>query len=280
MSIFSILPFISYIIGETSINNEKYFNLYKTFFKDIDQSSIVYISGLVAISIFIISTLLSIIVNTVTIYFSNKIAASISNNLYMKYLNKEWLFHVINPAPKLISRISNDASKINRILVDIFNVNSNIIKTLFIILSIFIFNYKIALILFVIFSLTYTLLYFLLKTRLYNEGEKLSDDQKNIQKRMTESFGVIKEILISNNQDIFLKYFSKDRNKISNRESFILSASFIPRFFIETLGVSVTLLLMLYYYSLYGGINQAIVTLSIFAFALKLIPNFQQIFSV
>ena len=279
LSIFSILPFISYIIGETSINNEKYFNLYKTFFKDIDQSSIVYISGLVAISIFIISTLLSIIVNTVTIYFSNKIAASISNNLYMKYLNKEWLFHVINPAPKLISRISNDASKINRILVDIFNVNSNIIKTLFIILSIFIFNYKIALILFVIFSLTYTLLYFLLKTRLYNEGEKLSDDQKNIQKRMTESFGVIKEILISNNQDIFLKYFSKDRNKISNRESFILSASFIPRFFIETLGVSVTLLLMLYYYSLYGGINQAIVTLSIFAFAsLKLIPNFQQIF--
>ena len=126
LSIFSILPFISYIIGETSINNEKYFNLYKTFFKDIDQSSIVYISGLVAISIFIISTLLSIIVNTVTIYFSNKIAASISNNLYMKYLNKEWLFHVINPAPKLISRISNDASKINRILVDIFNVNSSL----------------------------------------------------------------------------------------------------------------------------------------------------------
>ena len=95
---------------------------------------------------------------------------------------------------------------------------------------------------------------------------------------MTESFGVIKEILISNNQDIFLKYFSKDRNKISNRESFILSASFIPRFLLKH-GVSVTLLLMLYYYSLYGGINQAIVTLSIFAFAsLKLIPNFQQIF--
>ena len=279
ISIFSILPFITYIMGTNTIESEKYFKIYEFFLGDISTYNIVYVSGIVAIIIFIISSILAVVTNTVTIYFSNKIAATISNDLYKKYLNKEWLFYLMNPGSKLISRIANDASKINRIIIGLFTINSNLIKSFFIIAGIFIYSWKIASVLTIIFTSTYIFLYIFLKSKLYTDGEKLSDDQKNLQKRMIESFGVIKEIIISNNQNVFLSYFAKDRNKISNRESFILSASFIPRFMIETLGISFTLMLIIYYYTIHGGINEAIITLSIFAFAsLKLSPNFQQIF--
>ena len=279
ISIFSILPFITYIMGTNTIESEKYFKIYEFFLGDISTYNIVYVSGIVAIVIFIISSILAVVTNTVTIYFSNKIAATISNDLYKKYLNKEWLFYLMNPGSKLISRIANDASKINRIIIGLFTINSNLIKSFFIIAGIFIYSWKIASVLTIIFTSTYIFLYIFLKSKLYTDGEKLSDDQKNLQKRMIESFGVIKEIIISNNQNVFLSYFAKDRNKISNRESFILSASFIPRFMIETLGISFTLMLIIYYYTIHGGINEAIITLSIFAFAsLKLSPNFQQIF--
>ena len=280
LAIFAVLPFISFVMGVDTINSDRYFKIYSFFFSNVNTDNIVYFSGVAAIILFVMSTLLALTVNTITIYFSNKTAADITNNLYKKYLNKEWLFHVLNPGEKLISRLVNDASKINRILIDIFAVNFNAIKTLFIIVSIFLYNFKIALILTIIFIFGYTILYFILKTKLYKAGELLSNDQRNIQKRMTESFGVIKEIIISKNQNFFSDYFSVDRNKISQRESFILSASFLPRFVIESIGITSSLILIIYYYSLYGSISEVIVTLAIFTFAsFKLIPSFQAIFS-
>jgi HlyD family secretion protein len=279
LSIFAVLPFIGFVMGVDTINADKYFKIYSFFFTDANIDNIVYFSGVTAIILFVMSTLLAFTVNTITIYFSNKTAAAITNNLYKKYLNKEWLFHVLNPGDKLISRLANDASKINRIFINMFSVNFNLIKTLFIIVSIFLYNFKIALILTIIFVFGYTILYFFLKNKLYNAGELLSSDQRNIQKRMTESFGSIREIIISKNQNFFSNYFSEDRNKISQRESFMLSASFLPRFVIETIGITSTLILIIYYYSFYGGISEVIVTLAIFAFAsFKLIPSFQSIF--
>jgi ABC-type multidrug transport system fused ATPase/permease subunit len=280
LSIFAVLPFISFVMGVDTINSDKYFKIYNFFFKDANTDNIVYFSGITAIILFVMSTLLAFSVNTITIYFSNKTAATITNNLYKKYLNKEWLFHVLNPGDKLISRLANDASKINRIFIDIFAINFNSIKTLFIIVSIFLYNFKIAIILTIVFIFGYTFLYFFLKTKLYNVGELLSTDQRNLQKRMTESFGAIREIIISKNQNFFSDYFSEDRNKISQRESFALSASFLPRFVIESIGITASLILIIYYYSYYGGISEVIVTLAIFTFAsFKLIPSFQSIFS-
>jgi HlyD family secretion protein len=280
ISIFAVLPFISFVMGIDAINSDKYFQMYSFFFTDVNVDNIVYFSGITAIILFIMSTLLALTINTITIYFANNTAAVITNNLYKKYLNKEWLFHALNPGEKLISRLVNDASKINRIIIDIFAVNFNAIKALFIITSIFLYNIKIALALSVIFIFSYTVLYFFLKTKLYKVGQLLSDDQRNIQKRMTESFGAVKEIIISNNQNFFSNYFSEDRNKISQRESFILSASFLPRFIIESIGITSSLVLIIYYYALYGSISEVIVTFAIFTFAsFKLIPSFQAIFS-
>lgn len=279
LSIFAVIPFVTFIMGIESTNSSKYFQIYNLFFNKVDSNNIVYISGYVAIILFVISTLLSLAVNTFAIYFANRTAASITNNLYKKFLNKEWMFHALNPGEKLISRIVNDAGKINRVIVNLFTINFNSIKTLFIIIAIFFYNFKIALILSITFVASYTVIYLILKSKLYIAGEKLSNEQRNIQKRMTESFGVIKEIIISNNYDLFLNYFAKDRNKISKRESFINSASFLPRYVIETVGITMSLALIIYTYSIYGGISEAIVMLAVFTFAsLKLIPHFQQIF--
>lgn len=278
-SIFAVIPFVTFIMGIESTNSSEYFQIYNLFFNKVDPNNIVYISGYVAIILFVISSLLSLAVNTFAIYFANRTAASITNNLYKKFLNKEWMFHALNPGEKLISRIVNDAGKINRVIVNLFTINFNSVKTLFIIIAIFFYNFKIAIILSIAFVVSYVVIYFLLKSKLYIAGEKLSNEQRNIQKRMTESFGVIKEIIISNNYDLFLDYFAKDRNKISKRESFINSASFLPRYVIETVGVTMSLALIIYIYYIYGGISEAIVMLAVFTFAsLKLIPQFQQIF--
>ena len=279
LSIFAVIPFVTFIMEIESANTSKYFQIYNLFFNKVDPNNIVYISGYVAIILFVISTLLSLAVNTFAIYFANRTAASITNNLYKKFLNKEWMFHALNPGEKLISRIVNDAGNMNRVIVNLFTINFNSIKTLFIIIAIFFYNFKIALILSITFVVSYTVIYLILKSKLYIAGQKLSNEQRNIQKRMTESFGVIKEIIISNNYDLFFNYFAKDRNKISKRESFINSASFLPRYVIETVGITMSLALIIYTYSIYGGISEAIVMLAVFTFAsLKLIPHFQQIF--
>lgn len=279
ISIFSVLPFVTFIMGVETINVEKYLYFYNLFFKDVNVNNIVYYSGFTVIILFLSSTIFTLVVNTITVYFSNKIAGNITNNLYKKYLSKEWLFHALNPSEKLISTIVNDASRINSIIFGVFSINSNLIKCLFIVISIYFYSFLTAIILTAIFVISYMTIYFSLKNKLYATGVKLSDEQSNIQKKMTESFGVIKEIIISSNQSFFVNYFSKNRNKISQRESFILSASFFPRFLIETVGVTVTLLLLIYFFYLHGDISEAVVTLAIFAFAsLKLIPSFQQIF--
>ena len=59
ISIFSILPFITYIMGTNTIESEKYFKIYEFFLGDISTYNIVYVSGIVAIVIFIISSIFS-----------------------------------------------------------------------------------------------------------------------------------------------------------------------------------------------------------------------------
>ena len=97
VSIFSVLPFITFVMNVETIEIEKYLYIYSFFFSNINQNNIVYYSGFTVIFLFLFSTLFTLFVNTITIYFSNKIVASITNNLYEKYLHKEWLFHLLNP---------------------------------------------------------------------------------------------------------------------------------------------------------------------------------------
>ena len=76
----------------------------------------------------------------------------------------------MNPGSKLISRIANDASKINRIIIGLFTINSNLIKSFFIIAGIFIYSWKIASVLTIIFTSTYIFLYILLIYNKYDQN--------------------------------------------------------------------------------------------------------------
>ena len=63
ISIFAVLPLISFVMGIDAINSDKYFQMYSFFFTDVNADNIVYFSGITAIILFVMSTLLALTVN-------------------------------------------------------------------------------------------------------------------------------------------------------------------------------------------------------------------------
>ena len=112
LSIALIIPFISLILGDLDSNNNKIFSLFNYLLR-IDS---IFLFSIIIIFIFIFSS----IIRLLTLNWSNKFAATISNDLvykaYDSILNEDYKYFIKQSRNKLISIIHTNG---NQILIDL-----------------------------------------------------------------------------------------------------------------------------------------------------------------
>ncbi len=204
--------------------------------------------------------------------------ANLINNLYEKYLFQNYSFHVNNNSSKLITNLNiesdifvNCISFLITILVEV---------TVIFTLSAFIFfiNPKLSIILF-LFSFFFSIIMFkIFKNRtLVLGGDRVkaeADKQKNLQ----QSLDGIKEIIIFNNRNFFLKKFTDIINEI---KIFLYKFEFInklQKILIEEL-VIIILVIFIIFMSLTDEPSSSIMAyLAIYLIAaIKLLPSINKI---
>ena len=277
LSILSFAPFIMMISDPayTELLSEKY-----KFLSSYSQEEILFYSILSITGIFILSNLLSIYVSKITIFFCQKVNIDFSNNIFKSFLSKEYSYHLENNSSELISKITQE---ISRVIVNILNpllqLNSKIISVIFILIGLsFLTGIKSILFILVIILFAYYIFFLLYKKQLKKNSELISKNLYLRQKSIKESLENIKETKLFQAENFFLDMFSESNSLIAKSIAKNQILSILPKFLIEIIGIIFFMLFIFYKLNTGQNLNEILPLLSVYLVAgYKMLPAIQSI---
>ena len=283
LGLFCVAPLMQLISDVDVLNDESqlltkvynYFNLtsYVAFLRIISFSVLI---------IFFINFLLSMY----SLYFINKFALEFGNYLKLKlfkfYSLQPWIFHSNRDTSSYVTKISYDSSRIsNSIILPLLQTNAKSFIGIAIVIFIFFYDPTISAICFLIFFIFYVLIFKILKKKALSWGVISGKTTQSMYKRISETFGGIRETILHKKQEIFYEDFrlkAEKNAKVSVLTQFFQNAPKITLEFIAFLIILSSIL-----YSSASGIDQSfkksLPVLAVYVFAgYKLLPIFQQIY--
>ena len=279
LTVLSFLPFINTIVS--SSNNSNYYAFIFNYF-GLDESNILIVTGLVTLTIFIISNVL-LILNTWKInFFIHNLGSELYTRLYDYYLNEDFSFHLFNNSSELSKRIIQEANRIiSGVLLNILNILSKLMTIIFILVMLVIYDFQSAFICFVSLTFGYALIYYFFKPILINNGIIISNSFGKKVELLNEGFGGIREVILNNLQSYFTKKMTKANNDFAKAQAYNSILFIIPRYFIDILLFGTILIVIIINFKIQSTTNIELITkLGLFSIAAyKLIPSVQQVFS-
>jgi len=282
LGVASIIPFMALVGDMSQLGQETFFaKLYQM--SGIDsQSQFVFILGICVLIMLFISMIISVFTIWGLSMFANKIGTEIADRLYAHYLNQDWLFHASGSSAQLTKKIATETMRVTgAILVPLMYVNSKLVLSLLMSISIFIYDPKVAVIGLSIFAISYFLLFRGVRNRLNKNGIAISKVNEERFRLMNEGFGGIKDVLLMGRDADFINRFNKTGKTLAYSQGTNIALAQAPRYFVELLAFGSMILLILYLIASHNGnLGMILPIISVYAIGtIKLLPAFQQIYS-
>ena len=225
VSLAAFIPIIEFFSGESVLGINTYF----------ENLNIAYLENINPIFIFVSLLLLVFLVKNLYLSFfylyESKFVfqakANLINNLFKNYIFQDYNFHVNKNSSKLIANLTVETDIFENCLSFLIVIIVDSILLFILFAFMFLINPFVSIILF-LFSLVFLFsVYKILKKR----TKKLGGDRVKIdairQKTLQQSFNGIKEIIVYDNRNYFVKYFSR---LIEDIKSFVIKFTFINKF--------------------------------------------------
>ncbi len=280
LTIGTIVPFISLVSNPNKISEIEILSRTSDFF-NIQQTEELFL--FISFS-FLIIIVLSGFIKIFSIKIINDFGASLQKEmgkkLYKEILYKNYEYHLSTNSSQLISTQIQQLDACLVVINQYMLLSLSALSILGITISLIIIDYKI--LSFIIFSSF--LFYFVasISTKRYVDlyGKVIFETRKNIIKIVQESLGFIRQIILDDSHNFFIKEYDKNNIQYSVANANSITVAQIPRYIMESLilsGIVISILLMylsgvdFYKYLTKGG-----------AFILglqKLLPLFQKAFA-
>ena len=282
LGVASIIPFMA-LVGDISQLEQN------TFFAEIyrqsgasSESQFVFYIGLCVLGLLFISMIISIFTTWGLSMFANKIGTEIADRLYTYYLRQGWLFHASGSSAQLTKKIATETMRVTgAVLVPLMQMNSKVVLSLLMSLSIFFYDPRVALIGLSIFAISYFFLFKGVRNHLNKNGIAISKVNEERFRLMNEGFGGIKDLLLMGRDNDFINRFNKSGKTLAYSQGTNAALAQAPRYFVELLAFGSMIVLILYLIASHNGnLGMILPILSVYAIGIiKLLPAFQQIYS-
>ena len=228
----------------------------------------------------IISTLIKLLIIKANHFFSAAIGNDLSCLAYSRTLNQSYEEHIELNSSELISAATNYVDTTVFTIYSFLNLLSNVSLLITIELTLFLFKWEVALSSLLIFCSAYLYISFKTKQTILKNGKLIAQLIKERVKSIQEGLGSIREVILGNKQNIFIKQYSNldliYRKKLATNK-FI---TFYPKYIIENIGL-IFIALLAYKFSNDVESSQKILPIiGTFAVASqKLLPSMQQCYN-
>ena len=273
LSIALILPVIDLILN----NGELSFFKFNLSINEFNTNKLLFL----IIFLYIIKSLLLILINRYQLKVTINISKVISNKLFKKFLDEDYIFFTKNNNATLLRNINYETSKFAQsFLPSVIKLFSDFIILLFLILLLMQFNFKMTIIFLIFFSLLGGTYLFFVKKILFDLGKmSIISEAKKI-KFLQEGFRSFQIIKSFNLKQFFSKKF-EIQNAISHSSFYHERLyAFLPKILFE-LSVIIFILLTIYFFLNYFN-NKVEILMQITIFGLvciRLMPILNSIIS-
>ena len=220
----AFIPIIEFVSGEKVIGMSQYFENLKII--SLTKINPIFLFVSMLFFIFLIKNFYLVVFYWYESKFVFQAKANVINNLFKNYIFKNYNFHVNKNSSKLVSNLTVETDIFENSLSSLITIIVESILLIILFGFIFFLNPVISA---VLFSFSFFFLYSTY-TILKKRTKKLGGDRVEIdavrQKTLQQSFNGIKEIIVFNNREYFVKNFHK---LIENIKSFIIKFTFINK---------------------------------------------------
>ena len=244
ISIGAVMPFLGVLIEPSNIFELPAAQSFIQFLGVDQATQIIFpISALFAIAV-VMSGAMRVLLLWASVKFSFILGVDLSVGIFTQVINQPYIAHTKQNSSEILSAISiKIAQVINGVVLSTLNMISSFIIFIAIITILLLINPGASLIAISFFSLLYLFFYLYVKQKLKVNSSNITRESNSLIKILQEALGGIRDIIIDGNQNFYRSIFWRAdlvfRKSLGNN-LFITNS---PRYFMETLGVLLIILL-------------------------------------
>lgn len=277
----SIIPIIQVAANPEAIHEKLYLKkMYE--FGGFSSESTFLLSMIIGLFLFFLGkNVFSMYVSYKQLKFSTGISLKIIKSQFEKYYNLDyWLFNQIGSST-IINHVNRTPEQFsNYYLSNLFQILSEAFIVIFIVLGIALYKPVLFLIMVAILGPTTLIIYFSLKNKSQELGEKMDGLMPEAYSLLNDSFMGYVDLTLAGKEDQFQEKFYKNRNTYYRHMIWSSLIKKIPPKIIEVIAISGIVLIVLYSILLSGQPGEILTLLGVFvAAAYKLMPSVNRILS-
>jgi len=281
LGVVSILPFMNIVMQPEIIESNRWLNW---LYNSLDFSSVnrfIIFMGILMLFIIIIGNLTSALATWLKVRFVWRKNHNISSALLKKYLSMPYVYFLTQNTADLSKNILSEVNVLtNGFILPLVDIAIKSFVAIGILTMLLFTNIYVTILSAIIFGGSYALIYFYFHDKLKTNGAKRLKENKMRFKTAGEALGGIKDIKVMGREDFFYHRYLKHSLELSNLQAWSALIGQMPRYFLETIAFGGIVTLVLYFITTTGNANEAIPTISFFAFAAyRLLPALQVVFA-
>jgi ABC-type multidrug transport system fused ATPase/permease subunit len=278
-TLLSLFPFLSILLQQGSLEDFKLLLIIKEKFS-LDDDSYLFLVTIIFLFFLILSSIFRLILLWGNIKLANAISKDFSLDLFKNKIHQNYLDFINSSTNEAISSITVKTTSLNRVLLAVNTIGTSFFLLISILFTISYLNPLISLSSFFLIFLIYFFLILNFNKVLSDNSFIISKEQTNIVKILQESFGIIRDMILKGNQAKYTKIFFHSINNLYNAEAKNSFISQSPRFFIETAGIIIIIIICSIVSFKSGSATSVLPLIGVLVLAAqKLIPLMQVIYT-
>lgn len=276
----SILPFLSLITNPALIDDNRIMNWLYTILNFQSPNRFLIFIGIVVLLFLIVSNIVVLLTMWGVARFINMRNFTISKRLLSRYLHQPYVFFLNKNTSELGKNILAEVENfIIGVMIPLMRFLSRGIVALFIFAILIMAEPFLALIVMVVLGGAYVFIYKIVKKKLHDIGKKNFKSNAERFKSVSEAFGSIKQLRLLRCEEFFIESYSKPSYERARNNSTYQIVSEIPRYIMEIVAIGGMVSVVVYLLASARGIQGALPTIGLFAFAAyRIMPALQSIF--
>lgn len=275
-----LLPVISAILKPKTLLENPLYSSSLTYFNITNTEELISISLIGLLVIYIVKGVFLLTTN----YFQNKInsnlIASVSDRLFSKFIHYPYLKHTTENTSSYFKTIQVEVSNFNVFLMAwiYFITETSIIISILIALLII---EPVGTSVMIVFFFVCSFLFYSVSKNLSSKWGKIREaNDQELTKKLLESFGGLKELIITNSFSLFKSHYNellKIKADVSTKN---LTLNQLPRYYLEVLIVITFVMFTGWYLNSGYSVDSLLVTLGVFTGAtLRMLPSINRVLS-
>ena len=279
ISLGAVLPFIGVLTQPDKVLAYPFVTEITQFFGIENGNELVVLLTLAFALAAVVAGFMRLLLLWGTLNLGSMTGADLSIKVYKRTLYQPYMIHIQRSSSEVISGITQKVGMTTAALTGLVTVITSLLLFVSILFTLIMVDPMVALLSALSFGVAYGIIAWVTRKKLVANSHITADEQTHVVKALQEGLGAIRDVLIDGTQNVYIKIYGKAvirLRRASAENSFINQA---PRFAMETLGLVLISLFVLFLSNRSGGVSGALPILAMIAFgAQRLLPLMQMLY--